>query len=317
MEAAKEVGPSLFFALLVITVSFLPIFALEGESGRLFKPLAYTKTFAMAGASILAITLIPILMLYFIRGKILPESRNPLSRATMALYQPVLKVILRFPLTAIGIALLLMVVTIYPFTRLGSEFMPPLDEGRPALHAHHLPGDLHHRGQEHPAANGPDHSHLSGGGVCLRQGRPGRNRHRPGAPEHDRDHHPPQGPKVLAPGADHRRAHQGAGRRGEIPRSGQLLGLSHQDPHRHALHRHQDPGGRQVIGRRPGGAQPPGRRGRSHLEKRAGNRQRLCGAHHSAAIIWTSKSTAGKRPATASPSGRCRMSLPAPWAGKT
>jgi Cu(I)/Ag(I) efflux system membrane protein CusA/SilA len=129
MDAAKEVGPSLFFALLVITVSFLPIFALEGESGRLFKPLAYTKTFAMAGASILAITLIPILMLYFIRGKIRPEAKNPLSRATMALYQPVLRVILRFPLTAIIIALLLVVATIYPFTRLGSEFMPPLDEG--------------------------------------------------------------------------------------------------------------------------------------------------------------------------------------------
>jgi Cu(I)/Ag(I) efflux system membrane protein CusA/SilA len=129
MDAAKEVGPSLFFALLVITVSFLPIFALTGEEGRLFKPLAYTKTFAMAGASILAITLIPILMLYFIRGKIRPESKNPLSRATMSLYEPVLRVILRFPLTAIVIALLLMVVTIYPFTQLGSEFMPPLDEG--------------------------------------------------------------------------------------------------------------------------------------------------------------------------------------------
>jgi Cu(I)/Ag(I) efflux system membrane protein CusA/SilA len=129
LDAAKEVGPSLFFALLVITVSFLPIFALEGESGRLFKPLAYTKTFAMAGASILAITLIPILMLTFIRGRILPESRNPLSRVTIALYEPALKLVLRFPLTAIAIAILLMVITIYPFTKLGSEFMPPLDEG--------------------------------------------------------------------------------------------------------------------------------------------------------------------------------------------
>ena len=97
LDAAKEVGPSLFFALLVITVSFLPIFALEGESGRLFKPLAFTKTFAMGGASILAITLIPILMVYFIRGKIRPESANPLSRMTMAVYQPVLRGILRFP----------------------------------------------------------------------------------------------------------------------------------------------------------------------------------------------------------------------------
>ena len=129
MAAAKEVGPSLFFALLVITVSFLPIFALEGESGRLFKPLAYTKTFAMAGASILAITLIPILMLYFIRGRIIPESRNPLSRFTTTIYRPVLRGILQIPKIAIFLAILLMVATIYPFMQLGSEFMPPLDEG--------------------------------------------------------------------------------------------------------------------------------------------------------------------------------------------
>jgi len=129
LEAAKEVGPSLFFALLVITVSFLPIFALTGETGRLFKPLAYTKTFAMAGASILAVTLVPILMVYFIRGKILPEHRNPISRGTIAIYHPTLKLVLRFPKTAIFIAILLVLLTIYPFSKLGSEFMPPLDEG--------------------------------------------------------------------------------------------------------------------------------------------------------------------------------------------
>jgi Cu(I)/Ag(I) efflux system membrane protein CusA/SilA len=129
LEAAKEVGPSLFFALLVITVSFLPIFALEGESGRLFKPLAFTKTFAMGGASILAISLIPILMVYFIRGKIRPESANPLSRMTMAVYQPVLREILRFPLLSIFAALVLVAITLIPLSRLGSEFMPPLDEG--------------------------------------------------------------------------------------------------------------------------------------------------------------------------------------------
>jgi Cu(I)/Ag(I) efflux system membrane protein CusA/SilA len=129
LNAAKEVGPSLFFALLVLTVSFLPIFALEGESGRLFKPLAFTKTFAMAGASVLAITLIPILMVFFIRGRIIPETKNPLSRVTMAVYRPCLRVVLRIPKTCILIAVLLMAVTIYPFTRLGSEFMPALDEG--------------------------------------------------------------------------------------------------------------------------------------------------------------------------------------------
>ena len=109
LEAAKEVGPSLFFSLLVLSISFLPIFALEGESGRLFKPLAYTKTFAMGGAAFLAITLIPILMVYFIRGKIPKEDRNPLSRFTMALYRPVLHLVTRFPKTVIFLALLILI----------------------------------------------------------------------------------------------------------------------------------------------------------------------------------------------------------------
>ncbi len=129
LEAAKEVGPSLFFALLVLTVSFLPIFALTGESGRLFRPLAFTKTFAMGGAALLAITLIPILMVYFIRGKIIPDMENPVARATMVVYKPVVRWIMRVPKTAIILAFCAMAVTIYPFLHLGSEFMPPLDEG--------------------------------------------------------------------------------------------------------------------------------------------------------------------------------------------
>ncbi len=129
LEAAKEVGPSLFFALLVLTVSFLPIFALGGESGRLFRPLAFTKTFAMGGAALLAITLIPILMVYFIRGKIIPDMENPVARATMVVYKPVVRVIMRFPKFAILLALIAMVATLYPLSQLGSEFMPPLDEG--------------------------------------------------------------------------------------------------------------------------------------------------------------------------------------------
>ena len=129
LEAAKEVGPSLFFAILVITISFLPIFALTGETGRLFRPLAFTKTFAMGGSAILAITLVPILMLYFIRGKIIPDEKNPVARATMVVYRPVLRGIMRFPKLAIALAFLAMLVTIYPLMHLGSEFMPPLDEG--------------------------------------------------------------------------------------------------------------------------------------------------------------------------------------------
>ena len=125
LEAAKEVGPSLFFSLLVITVSFLPIFALTGESGRLFKPLAYTKTFSMAAASILAITLVPVMMVAFLRGKIPDESRNPLNRLTMRLYHPALGAVLKFPKTAILIAVILVVATIYPLHPIGLGIHAP------------------------------------------------------------------------------------------------------------------------------------------------------------------------------------------------
>jgi Cu(I)/Ag(I) efflux system membrane protein CusA/SilA len=129
LEAAKEVGPSLFFSLLVITVSFLPIFVLGGQSGRLFTPLAYTKTFAMGAASILAITLVPVMMVAFLRGRIPAESRNPLNRLAQAIYNPLLKMVLRVPKLAIFLALILVGVTVYPLSHLGSEFMPPLNEG--------------------------------------------------------------------------------------------------------------------------------------------------------------------------------------------
>jgi len=129
LKVAQEVGPSLFFSLLVITVSFLPIFALTGESGRLFRPLAFTKTFAMAGASILAITLIPVLMYYFVWGKIRPEEKIPLVRWSTAIYRPILRVTCRYPGTAIGLAVLALLLSLYPILKLGTEFMPPLDEG--------------------------------------------------------------------------------------------------------------------------------------------------------------------------------------------
>jgi Cu(I)/Ag(I) efflux system membrane protein CusA/SilA len=129
LEAAKEVGPSLFFSLLVITVSFLPIFALTGESGRLFKPLAYTKTFAMAAAAVLAITIVPIMMQAFLRGRIPAEGKNPLNRLAQAVYHPLLYGVLRLPIFFIIMAMLLVAVTVVPFMKLGSEFMPPLDEG--------------------------------------------------------------------------------------------------------------------------------------------------------------------------------------------
>jgi Cu(I)/Ag(I) efflux system membrane protein CusA/SilA len=128
-DAAAEVGPALFFSLLIITLSFVPVFTLEAQEGRLFSPLAYTKTYAMAAAAGLSVTLIPVLMVAFIRGKIVDESANPLNRALIAGYQPVIAAVLRHPrITMLG-ALLLLIATAWPVSRLGSEFMPPLDEG--------------------------------------------------------------------------------------------------------------------------------------------------------------------------------------------
>jgi Cu(I)/Ag(I) efflux system membrane protein CusA/SilA len=129
INAAREVGPSLFFSLLVITVGFLPVFTLQAQAGRLFKPLAYTKTFAMLFSSLLAITLTPILMTLFIRGKIRPEERNPISRGLRWAYGPAAHMALRFPIAVIIAAVVVMAATAYPVLKLGKEFMPPLNEG--------------------------------------------------------------------------------------------------------------------------------------------------------------------------------------------
>ncbi|MDO8747003.1 MAG: CusA/CzcA family heavy metal efflux RND transporter, partial [Thermodesulfovibrionales bacterium] len=129
IDAAKEVGPSLFFALLVITVGFLPVFTLQAQAGRLFKPLAYTKTFAMLFASFLAITLTPVLMTMLLRGKIKPESENPIIRFIEKFYIPRVAFSLKYPKTIIAAAMIIVAVTVYPIMKLGKEFMPPLNEG--------------------------------------------------------------------------------------------------------------------------------------------------------------------------------------------
>ncbi len=128
-EAAVEVGPALFFSLLVITLSFIPVFSLEAQEGRLFSPLAYTKTYAMAAAAILSVTLVPVLMGYLVRGKIRPEHANPLNRWLVAAYRPLLDAVLRHPRKTLLMALVLLLVSAWPLTRLGGEFLPPLDEG--------------------------------------------------------------------------------------------------------------------------------------------------------------------------------------------
>ena len=127
--SCREVGPALFFSLLVITVSFLPIFTMQAQEGRLFSPLAFTATYSMAAAAILAITLVPVMMGYFLRGKIIAERKNPVNRLLHAIHKPVLTLAMRWRWVTVILALLLLGVTYYPFSKLGSEFMPPLDEG--------------------------------------------------------------------------------------------------------------------------------------------------------------------------------------------
>ncbi len=129
IEAAVEVGPALFFSLLIITVSFLPIFALEAQEGRLFKPLAYTKTFAMAAAALLSVLLVPALMMLFVRGRIMPEHKNPVNRFLIWVYRPVIQLALRFKAATILVALVVLAASLWPASRLGSEFMPNLNEG--------------------------------------------------------------------------------------------------------------------------------------------------------------------------------------------
>ncbi|NMW25606.1 efflux RND transporter permease subunit, partial [Rhodanobacter denitrificans] len=139
-DAAAEVGPALFVSLLIIALSFIPVFALQGQEGKLFKPLAFTKTYAMAAAAGLAVTLVPVLMGYLIRGRIRPEHANPLNRGLIALYRPILEAVLRYPKATLALAGLLLLTALLPLGRLGSEFMPAMDEGTLLYMPTALPG---------------------------------------------------------------------------------------------------------------------------------------------------------------------------------
>ncbi|ALS31695.1 Cu(I)/Ag(I) efflux system membrane protein CusA/SilA [Pseudoalteromonas translucida KMM 520] len=129
IDSASEVGPALFFSLMIITVSFMPVFILEAQEGRMFAPLAYTKTYAMAASAGLAITLVPVLMGYFIRGKVISEQKNPVNRMLVSAYKPLLNAVLKFPKATLALAALVAVIGFYPVNKMGSEFIPPLDEG--------------------------------------------------------------------------------------------------------------------------------------------------------------------------------------------
>jgi copper/silver efflux system protein len=139
-DAAVEVGPALFFSLLIITLSFVPVFTLQAQEGRLFAPLAFTKTYAMAASAGLAVTLIPVLMGYLVRGRIPKERANPINRALIAIYRPLLDAVLKWPKVTLVIAAVLLVLSAWPLTRLGAEFMPPLDEGDVLYMPSALPG---------------------------------------------------------------------------------------------------------------------------------------------------------------------------------
>ena len=128
-DAATEVGPAIFFSLLIVTLSFMPVFAFEAQEGRLFKPLAFTKTYAMAAAAILAVTLIPVMMGYFVRGRIRPQARNPVTRGLLFVYRPILEATLKRPIVVLCISLLICLSALYPATKIGNEFMPDLNEG--------------------------------------------------------------------------------------------------------------------------------------------------------------------------------------------
>ncbi len=140
IKACQEIGPALFFSLLIITVSFLPVFTLEGQEGRLFSPLAFTKTFAMAGAALLSVTLVPVLMMYFIRGRIMPEQKNPVNRLLIWLYRPIIRWVMSHRLLTLALALVSMLVTVIPARQIGSEFMPTLNEGSLFYMPASLPG---------------------------------------------------------------------------------------------------------------------------------------------------------------------------------
>ncbi len=251
-EASIEVGPAIFFSLLIITISFLPVFALEAQEGRMFHPLAFTKTYAMAAAAALAITLVPVIMGYFIRGKVLAEQANPLNRMLTRGYIPLLGAVLARPKTTLAIAAVVTVAGFWPLKYLGSEFIPPLDEGdimyMPTTAANISVGkareilqqtdklirtvpevqNVFGKAGRAETATDPADLVMMETSIQLKP----RDQWRPGmTPEKLKRSSTPSSASPASP----------------------TPGSPHQDPHRHAGHRHQDPGRHQDCGARSQG----------------------------------------------------------------
>lgn len=276
IEAASEVGPALFFNLLIITVSFLPIFALEGQEGRLFGPLAATKTFAMAAAALLSVTLVPALMVIFVRGRIVPEHKNPVNRALIAIYRPVIQWVLRARVFTIGLAMV--AAGRHDLARAAVGIRVHARPGRrhDDIYADHPSGSVGDQGGGTDADAGPHHPHLPRGRNGVRQGGPGADRKRPGPYRNVRDDHSAKTARRMAPRCHDGKPATGNGRGASIPRCVERLDPADPRPHRHAGHRHPHAGGGQGVRNRPyrnGGRRAAGRGGAAQCP---GHHQRLC-----------------------------------------
>ena len=247
IEAAVEVGPALFFSLLIITVSFLPIFALEAQEGRLFKPLAYTKTFAMAAAALLSILVVPALMMVFVRGRIMPEQKNPVNRFLMWVYRPVIRLALKFKAATILIALAVLGVSLWPASRLGSEFMPNLNEGTLFYMPVTLPGISVTKAAE--LLQTQDKIIKSFPEVASVWGKAGRasTATDPAPTEMVETVINLKPERRMAPGHDRRQADRRDGPIAPVSRRVQRLDHADQGAHRHAVDRHSHPGRRQGV----------------------------------------------------------------------
>ena len=238
IEAASEVGPALFFSLLIITVSFLPIFTLEAQEGRLFKPLAYTKTFAMAAAAVLSITLVPALMILFVRGRIVPERQQPgepfPDLGLSAHHQGGAEGQDANDCHSIGAAHGDRLSRDAARLRVHAES----ERGHAFLYADHAAGDLDHQGDRAAADHEQDHQELPGGAIGVRQGRTRRYGDRSRSDRDVRDHHQSEASERVAPRHDARQAHPGDGQSAAVSRRLERLDHADQSPHRHAGHRH-------------------------------------------------------------------------------
>ena len=296
-------------ACLIITVSFMPIFTLESQEGRLFSPLAFTKTFAMAAAALLSVTLVPALMVIFVRGRIVPEHRNPINRFLIWIYRPVIKA--RDARQDAGGrarargARRQRLAGAPARHRVHAE----PERGHAAVHADDVAGHFRHQGRRTDADAGPDHPVVSGSGLGLRQGGPRRDGDRSGADRDVRDRHQPQAKGAVAARHDHRQPDRRDGQGAAVSRRLQRLDDADQGPHRHAVDRHPHAGRRQGDRHRPRRDRQARQADRAGAEDRARDFIGLCRARHRRLL---SRDHAGPRRrwrATASWSRTCRTPL--------